>query len=287
MNDTELMTIIRKAIEEVTKDEKAASKCSKCVCDGEVEDISAYSLREEFNIPNPYNKEEYLRIKAKTDARLGVWRCGPRPLTRTTLRVRADNAAAMDAVFNDVSEEYLKRNNLKSYTTKCSSKEEYLTRPDLGRVFDDETMAQIKKDCINDPDVQIVVSDGLSSSAVEANIDAVLPALYNGLKSSGLKVGTPFFVKYGRVGAEDSVAKLLNAKVTVILLGERPGLATSSSLSAYCVYGGYPGIPEANRTVVSNIHKAGTPPVEAGAYIAELCQLMCSKKASGLDLKAN
>ncbi|MBQ3236913.1 MAG: ethanolamine ammonia-lyase subunit EutC [Oscillospiraceae bacterium] len=227
-----------------------------------------------------------MRIKAKTDARLGVWRAGPRPLTRTTLRVRADNAAAMDAVFNDVHEEYLERNNLKTYQTKCDSKETYLTRPDLGRVFDDETAAKIKAECISDPDVQIVVSDGLSSSAVEANIDAVLPAIYNGLKATGLKVGTPFFVKYGRVGAEDSIAKILNAKVTVILLGERPGLATSSSLSAYCVYGGYPGIPEANRTVVSNIHKAGTPPVEAGAYIAELCKQMYDKKASGLDLKA-
>ena len=286
MNDTELMKIIREAIAQATQGE-AASKCAcKCECDGEVDDISAYSLREEFNIPNPYNKEEYMRIKAKTDARLGVWRAGPRPLTRTTLRVRADNAAAMDAVFNDVHEEYLERNNLKTYQTKCDSKETYLTRPDLGRVFDDETAAKIKAECINDPDVQIVVSDGLSSSAVEANIDAVLPAIYNGLISTGLKVGTPFFVKYGRVGAEDSVAKILNAKVTVILLGERPGLATSSSLSAYCVYGGYPGIPEANRTVVSNIHKAGTPPVEAGAYIAELCKQMYDKKASGLDLKA-
>lgn len=286
MNDTELMKIIREAIAQATQGE-AASKCAcKCECDGEVDDISAYSLREEFNIPNPYNKEEYMRIKAKTDARLGVWRAGPRPLTRTTLRVRADNAAAMDAVFNDVHEEYLERNNLKTYQTKCDSKETYLTRPDLGRVFDDETAAKIKAECINDPDVQIVVSDGLSSSAVEANIDAVLPAIYNGLKATNLKVGTPFFVKYGRVGAEDSVAKILNAKVTVILLGERPGLATSSSLSAYIVYGGYPGIPEANRTVVSNIHKAGTPPVEAGAYIAELCKQIFDKKASGLDLKA-
>ncbi|MBQ5666759.1 MAG: ethanolamine ammonia-lyase subunit EutC [Oscillospiraceae bacterium] len=286
MNDTELMKIIREAIAQATQGE-AASKCAcKCECDGEVDDISAYSLREEFNIPNPYNKEEYMRIKAKTDARLGVWRAGPRPLTRTTLRVRADNAAAMDAVFNDVHEEYLERNNLKTYQTKCDSKETYLTRPDLGRVFDDETAAKIKAECINDPDVQIVVSDGLSSSAVEANIDAVLPAIYNGLKATNLKVGTPFFVKYGRVGAEDSVASVLGAKVTVILLGERPGLATSSSLSAYIVYGGYPGIPEANRTVVSNIHKAGTPPVEAGAYIAELCKQIFDKKASGLDLKA-
>ena len=129
MNDTELMKIIREAIAEATKGDKAASKCT-CVCDGEVEDISAYSLRDEFNIPNPYNKEEYMRLKAKTDARLGVWRCGPRPLTKTTLRLRADNAAAMDAVFNDVAQECLDRNNLKAYQTKCDSKETYLTRPD-------------------------------------------------------------------------------------------------------------------------------------------------------------
>lgn len=282
MNNEELMELVRKAVSEAV-DKNKGGKC--CVSDGEVEDISAYSLREEFNIPNPYNKEEYMRLKAKTDARLGVWRSGPRPLTRTTLRVRADNAAAMDAVFNDVGQEYLDRNNLKCYSTKCGSKEEYLTRPDLGRVFDDETAAQIKKDCINEPDIQIVVSDGLSSSAVEANVDTVLPAILNGLKTSNAKVGTPFFVKHGRVGAEDSVAKILNAKVTVILLGERPGLATSSSLSAYCVYGGYPGIPEANRTVVSNIHSHGTPAAEAGAYISELCLEILKHKASGLDLK--
>ena len=285
MNDTELMRIIREAIAQATQGE-AAPKCEcKCECDGEVEDISAYSLREEFNIPNPYNKEEYMRIKAKTDARLGVWRAGPRPLTRTTLRVRADNAAAMDAVFNDVHEEYLERNNLKTYQTKCDSKETYLTRPDLGRVFDDATAAQIKADCIAEPDVQIVVSDGLSSSAVEANIDAVLPAIYNGLKATGLKVGTPFFVKYGRVGAEDSVAQILGAKVTVILLGERPGLATGESMSAYITYKGYVGMPEAGRTVISNIHKGGTPPVEAGAHIAELAKKMLDQKISGLGLQ--
>lgn len=284
MNDTELMKLIRDTIAEVAGDGKAAP-CKCNVEDGEVEDISAYSLREEFNIPNPYNKEEYMRIKAKTDARLGVWRTGTRPLTRTQLRVRADNAAAMDAVFNDVGEEYIQKNNLKEYQSACHSKEEYLTRPDLGRIFDEETAAKLKSECQYAPDVQIIVSDGLSSSAVEANIDAVLPALYNGLKVTGLKVGTPIFVKYGRVGIEDSVAKILDAKVTVVLLGERPGLATSKSLSAYCVYGGYPGIPEANRTVVSNIHNAGTPPTEAGAFIAELCKKMFDKKASGLDLK--
>lgn len=285
MTETELMEIVKKAVAQVCGANEAAP--CKCASGGEIPDLSAVDLQKLLLIPNlsPEHAAEYLRLKARTAARLGVWRSGPRPMTQTLLRFRADHACAMDAVFDDVHEEILERNHLKTYQTSCKSKDEYLTRPDLGRIFDDDMAAQIKKECINDPDVQIFVSDGLSSTAVEANIDEVLPAILNGLKSSGLKMGTPFFVKYGRVGAEDSIAKILNAKVTVVLLGERPGLASAESLSAYCVYGGYPGIPEANRTVVSNIHKAGTPPVEAGAFIAELCQKMYQKKASGLNLK--
>ena len=83
----------------------------------------------------------------------------------------------------------------------------------------------------------------------------------------------------------DAVTAALGSKVTVILLGERPGLATGESMSAYMTYGGYVGIPEASRTVVSNIHRGGTNPAEAGAFIAELCGRMLKEKASGLALK--
>lgn len=284
MNNDELMELVRKAVSEAVDKNKCTKATSVCE-EGEVEDISAYNLRDEFNIPNAYNPEEYKRVKAKTDARLGVWRSGPRPLTRTTLRVRADNAAAMDAVFDSVSEDTINEMGLFSVTTACKSKDEYLTRPDLGRMFTPEAEAEIKSKCVMSPDVQIIVSDGLSSTSIECNARETLPAILQGLKVRNIKVGTPFFVKYGRVGCEDHVAKLLDAKVTVILIGERPGLATAESMSAYCVWKGYPGIPEANRTVISNIHKRGTPAVEAGAYIAELCETMLKQQASGLDLK--
>ena len=71
----------------------------------------------------------------------------------------------------------------------------------------------------------------------------------------------------------------------IVLLGERPGLATGESLSAYMTYKGYPGMPEAGRTVVSNIYKGGTNPAEAGAHIASIAKKMLEQKASGLDLK--
>lgn len=70
-----------------------------------------------------------------------------------------------------------------------------------------------------------------------------------------------------------------------MLVGERPGLVTAESMSAYIAYKPTVGMPEARRTVISNIHKGGTPAVEAGAYIAEIIKKMLDKKKSGIDLK--
>lgn len=282
MTEKELREIIERAVKEHIGCSNAKPVYSS---DGAVDDLSAIDFQKTLLIPNPANAEDYLRIKGKTAARLGIWRTGPRVLTKPYLRFRADHAAAMDAVFTDVPQELLDEYNLFTVSTCCSSKDEYLTRPDLGRQFSEETAAILKQKCKMNPDVQIIISDGLSSTAVASNIPDLLPAILQGLNMKHIDVGTPFFVKYGRVGAEDAVTEILGSKVTVILLGERPGLATSESLSAYMTYGGYVGIPEANRTVVSNIHKGGTNPAEAGAHISDLIEAMLKQKASGLDFK--
>ena len=287
MNEAQLQEIILKTITELVGQEgkTTAPSAGPKVDPGEVPDLSAVDYRKIIDVPNPANEEEYRLLRSQTVARLGVWRAGPRYRTNTFLRFRADHAVAMDAVFIDVPEQVLEDAGLFSVQTLCDSKDTYLTRPDLGRRFSDETVAELRKRCVLNPDVQIVVSDGLSSTSVSANVKDVLPAILQGLKASGVTVGTPFFIKYGRVGAMDAVTEALGSKVTVILLGERPGLATGESMSAYMTYGGYIGIPEANRTVVSNIHRGGTTPTEAGAFIAELCLRMLKEKASGLDLK--
>ena len=98
-------------------------------------------------------------------------------------------------------------------------------------------------------------------------------------------MGQTLFIQYARVGAMDHIGELTGAELICMLVGERPGLATSESMSAYITYQPYPGIPESKRTVVSNIHKQGTPAVEAGAYIAELLVRMLEQKASGIDLR--
>lgn len=253
--------------------------------DGCLEDITKIDLRAQYLVPNPENGEKFLELKQFTPSRVGIWRAGPRYLTSTNLRFRADHSAAQDAVFSYVSEDFLKEMGLFTVQSPCRDKDEYVTRPDLGKQLPEEAIKTIKEKCKMNPKVQIVVADGLSSSAIEANVRDVLPAIIQGLKSYGIEVGTPFFINLGRVGVMDVVSEVTGADVTCLLVGERPGLVTAESMSAYIAYKATVGMPEARRTVVSNIHKGGTIPVEAGAHIAEIIKIMLEKKISGVDLK--
>lgn len=225
------------------------------------------------------------RMMAKTPARIGVGNAGARLKTKTMIKLRADHAAARDAVQTDVKEELIKELKLFPVVTQCADKNVFLTRPDLGRDFTPEVQKAISEHCRHGVDVQIIVSDGLSSAAIEANAERILPVVMEGLKEKNISVGDPIFVKFGRVAAQDRISELLDAKIVCSFIGERPGLATAESMSAYISYRAEVGMPEARRTVVSNIHKNGVPAVEAGAYIVDLLQLMLEKKASGVDLK--
>ena len=105
-----------------------------------------------------------------------------------------------------------------------------------------------------------------------------------GLKTFGIDPGPALFVKYCRVGASDHIGELTGAQVVCMLVGERPGLVTAESMSAYLTYAARIGVPESQRTVISNIHRQGTTAVEAGAHIAELIHTRLEKKASGVAL---
>jgi len=285
VDKTNLENIIREVIREMT-DKNANIETKGCAdCDGMIEDITTKKLSQVLNVPNPKNREAYMELKKATPARLGVWRAGPRLMTSTLLRFRADHAAAMDAVFNEVDAATLERNNLFSVHTTSKDKVQFLSNPATGKFFDEENTKIIKEKCVHSPQVQIIVADGLSSTSIEENIDDILPSLIQGLKGYGFSIGTPFFIKHGRVGSMDAVTEILNPDVTVILIGERPGLVTFESMSCYMTYKGFVGMPESMRTVVSNIYKNGTPPAEAGAHIADIVKLMIERKVSGLDLK--
>lgn len=253
--------------------------------DGEfVPDVTALDLRKLYLTENPENGDQYRKMKEKTPARLGSGKAGARYKTLTMLRFRADHAAAQDAVFSEVDAEFAKKYDLLPTKTRCDNKDVYLTRPDLGRCFDEHNTKTIKGVIDTPPRVQIVVGDGLSGAAVVANAPDCMAALKDGLKARGITTGKDIYVKYCRVGAGDAIGDITGCELVCMLVGERPGLVTDKSMSAYITYKPHTGVSESSRTVVSNIHAQGTPAVEAGAYIAELIESILKKKVSGVGL---
>lgn len=249
-----------------------------------VPDVTTIDLRKLYLTEDPQNGEAFERMKQRTPARLGSGRAGPRYKTLTMLRFRADHAAAQDAVFSEMEADFAKEHDLLPTKTCCESKEQYLTRPDLGRRFDEHNAKTIRGVIDKPPRVQIVVGDGLSAAAIRANAIDCLLALKDGLKVRGIETGKDIFVKYCRVGAGDAIGDITGCELVCMLVGERPGLVTDKSMSIYITYKPHTGVSESSRTVISNIHAQGTPAVEAGAYAAELIETILKKQVSGVGL---
>lgn len=290
MNKEELKTLVAQMLREMDKNappeptvKSSAYQPTELHSEESLEDITKVDLRTQYLVAQPHNADAFQALKRKTPARLGVGRAGTRYKTATLLRFRADHAAAQDSVFSMVPDEFAKSYDYVPVQTKCKDKDEYLTRPDLGRRFDETNQAVIRKVCENQK-VLLVIGDGLSSAACTANAPDCAAAIRQGLKAYGIELGKALYVKFCRVGASDHIGDLTGCDLVCMLVGERPGLVTSESMSAYLTYKPHIGISESKRTVVSNIHKQGVAPVEAGAHIASLIDQMLKRKASGIDL---
>ena len=266
--------IIKNASEKVNSSDETCTSCEPIQLDSNTE----------IMVKNPHNMEALKMMRASTPARILMGRAGARQRTASYLNFLADHAAAQDAVYQDVSDEFLERTNLFKTQTIVENKDGYLQTPERGKKLNEASKKLVLEKCEKGKNVQIIVVDGLSSTSIEANVEDVLPSLMQGLKAEGLSVGTPFFVKYGRVGVQDEIGQLLDCDVVVELVGERPGLITAESMSSYMIYRPSKDTVEADRTVISNIHRGGTPPVEAGAHMATVVKKMIDNKASGVKL---
>lgn len=284
MTEQQIRAVVEQVLARLGQDAPRESTGAPAAPGDPLPDISAIDLRRQYLVESPHDQAAFLAMKERTPARIGVGRAGARYRTETMLRFQADHAAAQDAVFSDVPEEFIQQMGWQVYQTSCESREEFLTRPDKGRVFPADTLQKIKASIPAGTQVVLYVADGLSSSAVHANAADILPVIHDGLQAAGLRVSDPFFVKFGRVATEDQIGEACGADVVCVLLGERPGLVTAESMSAYIAYKPTVGMAESRRTVLANIHRGGTPAVEAGAHIVDLIQLMMEKKASGTDL---
>lgn len=227
----------------------------------------------------------------RTPARLLVGRAGPAYRTATWLRLREDHAAARDAVQAEVDlvpafgAERVAAFGLFEVRTHVTTKAEYLRRPDLGRRLDEESRQQMTAECPAERDLQVVIGDGLSATAVAAQAPGLLDRLRAAAAARGWSFGRPFLVRYCRVGVMNDVGDLLRPEVLVLLVGERPGLATAESLSAYLAFRPRAGHTDADRNLVSNVHARGVSPDEAVARIAALADQFRAAGRSGVGVK--
>jgi len=241
----------------------------------------------------PFSPAWLESVRQRTPARIFQGRAGVGYRTPTQLELRRDHAAALDAVHaeidleRDLGADFVARWKLFEVQSQATSKPQYLMRPDLGRRLAADSTATILERCAHGAELQIVIGDGLSAAAVSEQVPRLLPLLAAGATQRGLSLGQPFFVRYCRVGVLNDIGELLNPRVVVLLIGERPGLATAQSLSAYLAHQPRLGHTDAQRNLISNIHERGVPTQTAADRILELAQLILKSGQSGVAIKEN
>jgi len=247
---------------------------------------------EEDKLAQPHDLPEVLKkVRAQTPARLLAGRSGAAYRTNTQIELREAHAAARDAVraelnlFTDLGDDFIRKWNLFEVCSQAASKDEYLLRPDLGRHLNDASRAEVTRRCTTGHDLQVVIGDGLSVTAVATQIPRLLPLLYEGAAARGWTVGPIFVIRHCRVGILNQIGELLEPRVAVLLIGERPGLATAESLSAYMAYQPKASDTDANRNLISNIHARGVNPEQAAQRILDLAASMMKARKSGCQLR--
>ncbi|MGO4682045.1 ethanolamine ammonia-lyase subunit EutB [Hyphomicrobium sp. 2TAF46] len=240
--------------------------------------------------------EEFERLRKNLPAAYGFESAGPRPTEQVSRAIKANLAAAREAIYAEVTPERLAGIDFRRVKTSAESKEAHLSHPDRGAKPSDDMVAELSPERV---DVQIIVSDGLSAEAVHHNIPDLLPALLDGLKEQRISAGKPILAPYGRVKLAEALGDALQPKLVINLIGERPGgdALASRSMSAYIAYrldddarqdavkfSGNPDI-RYEYTVISNIYSGGLPPSEAAVQIAERVNQILTAKAAGNRLE--
>jgi len=230
-------------------------------------------------------------IRARTPARILTGRAGAAYRTTTWLELRRDHAAAKDAVsleFDltaDLGVEFAAEWGLFEVVTLARDKHEFLLRPESGRSIDPTGRTEMALRCPLKAELQVAIADGLSAAAVRAQVPTLLPLLAAAAHRRGWRFGQPFFIRHGRVGVLNDIGEVLDPLVVVLLIGERPGLATAESLSAYMAYRPRPGHDDSRRNLISNIHARGVPSEQAASRITQLAAQMIQTQTSGVAVK--
>ncbi len=230
------------------------------------------------------NEAVLAHLVTTTPARIITGRTGTRYLTHSYLGLRADHAIALDAVESEVDEAWAQQQGWLSLRTRAKDHLEFLLHPEQGRALDDPSRARCEKEADKGVDVQLIAGDGLSALALQVNGPALIKALQTAFATKGFKVGKPIFVKFARIGVQDEIGVITQAKSTVIVVGERPGLGTGDSLSIYTAFGPKLGQDNSEKDCISNVRTVGFPPERAALKCAELMKASFAAGGGGVKL---
>ncbi len=245
----------------------------------------------ETNLPAaPAQPDPWAELRQHTPARIALGRAGGSLPTAEVLRFAAAHAMARDAVHValDVAalSETLRAHGFAPLVvqSRAPTREAYLRRPDWGRRLDEASVNQLQSFGGIEPDLAIVIGDGLSATAAQQHALPLLLALRSAL--AGTLTWAPVVIAtQTRVALADEVGALLHARAVLILLGERPGLSSPDSLGAYLTYAPKVGCTDAERNCVSNIRPEGLGYDAAARRIAWLLREALRRQLTGVGLK--
>jgi ethanolamine ammonia-lyase small subunit len=236
--------------------------------------------------------DSWVALRRFTQARIALGRAGHAVPTQVMLDFQLAHAQARDAVHYSwaidafaeqvlgLGEEFL------ILDTPVVSRDEYLRRPELGRVLTDESRTRLRNVTKGNVDVALIVTNGLSSTAVERHGIPLLQAIVNSYRTGRFRIAPVFLVPNGRVALSDAIGGYIAAQVAVIVVGERPGLSAADSLGIYLTFAPRPGNTDAERNCISNIRPPeGLSYEGAAAKLLYLTEEAMRRGISGVALK--
>lgn len=230
-------------------------------------------------------------LKQITTARISLGRSGVSLTTSEVLSFKADHAMARDAIYTPMNIESISSSlqqegiDFICVKSKAADRKEYLLRPDKGRVLHEESVKQLNALEKKKTAICITIADGLSPLAVNLHAVPLLRRLVALFNEAGLSIAPVCLASQGRVAISDETGALTGAAISIILIGERPGLSSPDSLGVYITYAPAPGTTDERRNCISNIHPGGLDPETAAQKILFLVCAAINLQLSGVGLK--
>ena len=237
--------------------------------------------------------DEWDALKAYTDARIALGKTGISIPLRESLRFRLAHAHAKDAVYSQLNIANLENELAPAGLPICTvqsqaeNRDVYLQRPDLGRLLDKPSAERLRKISCSSADICLIITDGLSATAIHKNAGPVVTLLVEQVRKAGYSLAPIVLVEQGRVAITDAIGELLQPRLAIILVGERPGLSSFDSMGAYITYDPKPGLTDERRNCLSNIREQGLTPIMAVNKLMYLIEAAFRLKLTGVELKDN